>query len=85
MKARVSSLYKTEAEWNAINFIPLPGEIVIYAPDDAKYTYARVKVGDGITPLHQLPFCLEACVDTKIQEYQQAAISDAGEISSYFK
>lgn len=56
MKARISQLYKTEAEWLKLQkFKPLPGEIIIFAPDD-QHSYARMKIGDGNTLLVNLPF-----------------------------
>ncbi len=56
MKARVSQLYKTEAEWLKLpKFKPFPGEIIIFAPDD-QHSYARMKIGDGNTLLTDLPF-----------------------------
>jgi hypothetical protein len=83
MKARVSNLAKTEAEWDKLNFTPLVGEFIIYIPDE-NYNYARVKVGDGITPLHQLSFFTDAVINVKLAEYQQASVCDAGYISDYF-
>lgn len=56
MKARISQLYKTEADWSRLpNFKPFPGEIIIFAPD-AHHSYARMKIGDGNTLLTSLPF-----------------------------
>ena len=83
MKARVSNLYKTEADWMKLAFTPADGELVIYAPDK-NYTYARLKVGDGHTPLNLLPFFTDACVDAKLAEHTHAEISDAGRINDYF-
>lgn len=83
MKARVSNLYRTEAEWNKVNFIPYEGEFVIYAPD-AVYSYARLKVGDGKTILQQLPFFTDVNIDEKLADYRQASVCDAGRITSYF-
>jgi hypothetical protein len=83
MKARVSNLYKTETEWNRLDFTPLPGELIVYAPDE-KYTYARAKVGDGTTTLHELPFFTEASITAKLAEFQFTAVADAGIISDYF-
>lgn len=83
MKARVSNLYKTEAEWNKLSFTPLDGELIVYAPDE-KYSYARLKVGDGKTSLQLLPFFTDACVEAKLAEYMHAKVSDAGKISDYF-
>ena len=83
MKARVSNLYKTEAEWNKLDFTPLPGELIVYAPDE-KCNYARAKVGDGTTTLHKLPFFTEADITAKLAEFQFATVTDAGRISDYF-
>lgn len=49
-----------EANWikagDAENpFIPKKGEIIIYDPDD-NYSYARMKIGDGVTNVTALPF-----------------------------
>ena len=60
MKARVSQLHKTEAEWNNLpDFIPMFGELIIFDPDK-QYKYARTKVGDGKTKLRDLPFFIDA-------------------------
>lgn len=83
MKTRISNLYRTEAEWNNIEFEPLAGELIIYAPDD-KYEYARLKVGDGKTSLSKLPFFIDTNIDAVIAEYDQAKCSDAGHIRQYF-
>ena len=56
MKARISQLHKTEAEWNSLpNVKPFAGELIIFDPD-ADHTYARIKIGDGKTLLKDLPF-----------------------------
>lgn len=54
--ARYQQKIDTEANWNkAINFIPMKGEFIIYAKDDAHST-ERIKIGDGVTPVTQLNF-----------------------------
>lgn len=56
MKARVSQLYKTEAEWARMpKFVPLRGEFIVFAPDE-QHSYPRMKIGDGSTLLLNLPF-----------------------------
>lgn len=46
----------TEANWNkAVGFIPLEREIIIYKPDE-NHSTARIKIGDGVTPVTELPF-----------------------------
>lgn len=83
MKARVCNLYKTEADWNKLNFAPLDGELVVYAPDKS-YDYARLKVGYCNIPIQSLPFFVtEDYIDAKLAEYQYATIVDAGRISDY--
>lgn len=56
----------TEANWlKATNFIPKNGEIIIYAID-ATHSYQRVKVGDGIKKVNELPFINEAISESTI-------------------
>lgn len=60
-----------EIDWiKAKNFIPKDGEIIIYEPEQSTpsteealllgreyaITYARMKIGDGSTPVNNLPF-----------------------------
>ena len=43
----------TSENWNkAKNFIPKLGEIIIYEDSD----FLRLKLGDGVTPVNDLPF-----------------------------
>ncbi len=56
VKTRIQLKCDTEANWNkAINFIPLKGEVIIYSTDDT-HPFSRIKVGDGITTIINLPF-----------------------------
>lgn len=53
---RIVHKHDTEANWNkAINFIPKAGELIIYDPDE-NYVYSRIKIGDGVTIVTNLPF-----------------------------
>lgn len=53
---RIQNKYDTEANWlRATSFIPLKGETIYYAPD-ANHAHTRTKVGDGVTPVNDLPF-----------------------------
>ena len=48
--------YDTEEHWNrAVNFCPLKGEVIIYSTDDT-HPFCRLKVGDGVTKVTELPF-----------------------------
>ena len=60
INARLQQKHDIEANWNkAINFIPLVGEIIVYDPDET-YKNTRFKIGDGITKVTDLPFCVNA-------------------------
>ena len=55
VKARIQLKCDTEENWNkAIHFIPLKGEIIIYSADDS-HPFPRLKTGDGITSIIDLP------------------------------
>ena len=46
----------TEENWKkAVNFVPKKGEPIIYNKD-AGHNYSRIKIGDGITKVSNLPF-----------------------------
>jgi hypothetical protein len=48
-----------EANWKkATGFIPLAKEIIIYKPDE-NYSYSRIKIGDGVTGVNDLPFIVD--------------------------
>jgi hypothetical protein len=82
MKARITQLYKTEAEWLKLpNFKPLPGEIIIFAPDD-QHSYTRMKIGDGNTLLTNLPFFGITELDDPRRTNK---VIDAGSIADYGK
>lgn len=56
VKSRIQLKNDIEANWNkAVNFIPLKGEIIIYSIDES-HPFSRLKVGDGITTVINLPF-----------------------------
>lgn len=56
IKTRIQQKYDIEANWKqAVNFIPKAGEIIIYAIDQ-NTSYERMKIGDGVTPVNDLPF-----------------------------
>ena len=86
MKARVSQLHKTEADWVKLQndykeqgkeFVPQAGEIIVYDPDE-NYKYARVKIGDGQQSLQELAFIIDAAVDVLTKKSNHF---DAGRIS----
>lgn len=57
--SRIIHKHDTEENWiKAINFIPKQGEIIIYDKDD-NYNYERMKIGNGVTNVNNLPFIME--------------------------
>lgn len=83
MKARISHLHKTEAEWSKLKgWIPAVAELVVYDPDDS-YNYARLKVGDGKTALEALPFFVDSATLALIQKQRYFEIIDAGRVTDY--
>lgn len=45
-----------EEHWQqAVNFTPILGELILYNPDST-HNYSRLKVGDGVTNVNELPF-----------------------------
>lgn len=80
MKARISQLHKTEAEWLVWpRWIPEPGELVVYDPDD-KHPYARIKVGDGIRTLHELDFFIDSAIAEVLKQISFEDAIDGGRI-----
>lgn len=56
INSRIQQKKDIEANWNkAVNFVPKNGEIIIYGIDQ-NTSYERMKIGDGVTPVTQLPF-----------------------------
>ena len=61
--SRIIHKHDIEANWSkATNFIPKIGEFVIYDADE-NYTYARIKIGDGVTAINNLSFIDEIKAD----------------------
>ena len=60
-KTRIQLKSDTEENWIILNnssaqgFIPLSGELIIYAADNT-HSYCRLKIGDGSTNIVALPF-----------------------------
>ena len=66
IKTRIQLKNDTEENWNkAINFVPLKGEVIIYSADDA-HPFCRLKVGNGITTVSDLPFIHSNTLDKEL-------------------
>ena len=62
IKTRIQLKSDTEVNWNkagpkqgSAGFVPLQGELIVYVPD-ATHPFSRLKIGDGITNVVELPF-----------------------------
>lgn len=68
LNTRIQLKIDTEAHWQqAVNFIPLKGEIIIYSADNTR-PFCRLKVGDGIHTINQLSFIDAGSVNGSILE-----------------
>ena len=62
-KTRHLQKHDVEANWlKAINFKPMPGEIIVYDKDE-QHDFVRTKIGDGETYINDLPFVNNAIID----------------------
>lgn len=83
MKARISHLHKTEAEWSKLgDWTPEPGELIVYDPDE-NFTYSRLKMGDGKRALKNLNFLVDEATLALIQKQRYFDIIDAGRITDW--
>ena len=58
INARIPQKIDIEANWlKAVNFTPKAGEIIVYAVDE-NHEVPRIKIGDGITKVSDLPFVI---------------------------
>ena len=67
LKTRIQNKHDIEANWiKATNFIPKIGELIVYDVDE-NFDYVRVKIGDGVKNINELPF-----IDEHLQEPVQS-------------
>lgn len=82
MKARISQLHKTEAEWLEYpQWTPEPGELVVYDPDE-QHLHARIKVGDGVRTLQELDFFIDSAIAEILRQIQFEDVADGGRIKA---
>ena len=60
IKTRIQNKYDVEKNWDQASFTPLRGELIFYGPDkdeegNVLHELPRFKVGDGVTPIGELP------------------------------
>ena len=74
IKTRIQLKNDTEAHWDlATNFVPKKGEVIIYSAEtitddlpagrNEPLPFSRLKVGDGVTTVVNLPFIDSATVN----------------------
>ena len=97
IKSRIILKHDNEINWNkASSFIPKQGEVIISDVDD-NYSYERMKIGDGITNVIDLPFIMQQTDwnqndETAINFIQNRPFGETGEfeeitsdeVKSYF-
>lgn len=82
LSARVIHMHDVESNWNLIpEFIPKIAEYIVYDPDE-NHSYPRFKIGDGKTPLIDLPFGAENALDGVIQWDNDIGLIDGGKVTS---
>lgn len=56
MNTRIIHKHETQANWEqATGFQPLKAELIVYDPDETNKE-PRIKIGDGIRNVNELPF-----------------------------
>lgn len=80
IKTRIQNKHDTEANWNNSDLVALQGELIIYDVDET-YDYERLKIGDGETPVKDLPFA-NATVDQLTYTNTDPIVTTLGGISA---
>jgi hypothetical protein len=80
LKGKIIFKHQTAGEWDlsndgaGANYTPDIGELIIYDPDET-YSHIRLKFGNGIDIVKDLPFAFEEKVD--VDDIIDALTSDA--------
>lgn len=81
IKSRIVHKHDVELNWNkATNFIPKQGEIIVY-DIDSNHSYERIKIGDGVTNVNNLPFVISALTNDEIDAICGSTIQSASEVT----
>ena len=82
VRGRVVPIHDTQSNWESItDFIPKIGESVIYDIDD-EHNYERIKIGDGVTNINDLPF-FEDTIKDKLVIEAFANAKSSGEVMMF--
>mgnify|MGYP003309089094 CR=1 FL=1 len=83
LNLRIFQTHDTEENWNkCLTFIPRAGEVIVY-DIDANVKYERFKIGDGVTPICDLPFTVESMVAKMFNIQNNVIYADGGLIRDY--
>lgn len=75
---RIQQKHDIEANWlKAANFTPKAGELIVYDTDE-NYGYTRVKIGNGVNNVNDLPFITDG-IHQEIQNLTKIIAVDDGE------
>lgn len=81
IKSRIVHKHDVELNWNkATNFIPKQGEIIVY-DIDSNHSYERIKIGDGVTNVNNLPFVISTLTNDEIDAICGSTIQSASEVT----
>ena len=81
LKTRIIHKHDVELNWNkATNFIPKQGEIIVYDIDSI-HSYERIKIGDGVTNVNNLPFVISTLTNDEIDAICGSTIQSASEVT----
>lgn len=72
VSARVINKHALESDWINSDFVPLVDELIIYDIDE-NHSYPRLKIGDGVTSINQLPFMMNAPIFVGTSEEYNSA------------
>jgi len=80
LNSRIINKHDVEANWiKATNFIPKQGETIVYDIDE-NYDYERLKIGDGVTLVSNLPFVIDFFTKEDINEICGSEIYAGSEV-----
>ena len=80
LKARIIHTHDIEENWNkCVDFVPEKSEIIVYDIDD-QHPYPRFKIGDGVTPVVNLKFSIDAVIEEPIEFKDGIGYIDSGRI-----
>ena len=83
MNVHIITAHDIEENWKVkSSAVPLRGEQIIYDPDE-NHPYARYKVGDGSTPLKDLPFTIDESIKQFFNLSDNIITLDGGDITTY--